>query len=118
FADGKAKVEQNLASLKSANAPAEKIAEAELAVAAYPRDVNMAKSVWNREVGLAARSAGPRPHAQAFPGADEKAQNTARLNFIGIVFCMMFGTAALPHILMRYYTTPSVQEARTSVFWS
>ncbi|HLQ31126.1 MAG TPA: VC_2705 family sodium/solute symporter, partial [Chloroflexota bacterium] len=42
----------------------------------------------------------------------------ARLNFIGIVFCMMFGTAALPHILMRYYTTPSVQEARTSVFWS
>ena len=31
---------------------------------------------------------------------------------------MMFGTAALPHILMRYYTTPSVQEARTSVFWS
>src|SRR5256886_12108169 len=31
---------------------------------------------------------------------------------------MVFGTAALPHILMRYYTTPSVQEARTSVFWS
>ena len=31
---------------------------------------------------------------------------------------MMFGTAALPHILMRYYTTPSVQEARVSVFWS
>jgi len=30
----------------------------------------------------------------------------------------MFGTAALPHILMRYYTTPSVQEARVSVFWS
>ena len=42
----------------------------------------------------------------------------ARWNFIGIVFCMMFGTAALPHILMRYYTTPSVQEARVSVFWS
>ena len=31
---------------------------------------------------------------------------------------MMFGTAALPHILMRYYTTPSVQQARESVFWS
>ncbi len=52
------------------------------------------------------------------PGKDEAAQNTARLNFIGIVFCMMFGTAALPHILMRYYTTPSVQQARVSVFWS
>jgi cation/acetate symporter len=30
----------------------------------------------------------------------------------------MIGTAALPHILMRYYTTPSVREARSSVFWS
>ena len=30
----------------------------------------------------------------------------------------MVGTAALPHILMRYYTTPSVREARESVTWS
>jgi cation/acetate symporter len=30
----------------------------------------------------------------------------------------MVGTAALPHILMRYYTTPSVKEARSSVTWS
>lgn len=30
----------------------------------------------------------------------------------------MVGTAALPHILMRYYTTPSVKEARASVTWS
>ncbi len=118
YAEGKAKVEKNLADLKAANAPAEKIAEAERAVAAYPANVNAAKVQWTRETGLAARAAPPRPHAQAFPGKDEAAQNTARLNFIGIVFCMMFGTAALPHILMRYYTTPSVQEARTSVFWS
>jgi len=118
YAEGKAKVEKNLADLKAANAPADKIAEAERAVVAYPANVNAAQVQWRREAGLAARAAPPRPHAQAFPGADEAAQNTARLNFIGIVFCMMFGTAALPHILMRYYTTPSVQEARTSVFWS
>jgi len=118
YAEGKAQVEQNLASLKAANAPADKIAEAERAVVAYPANVNAAQVQWRREAGLAARAAPPRAHAQAFPGADEAAQNTARLNFIGIVFCMMFGTAALPHILMRYYTTPSVQEARTSVFWS
>jgi cation/acetate symporter len=30
----------------------------------------------------------------------------------------MVGTAALPHILMRYYTVPSVKEARDSVTWS
>jgi cation/acetate symporter len=30
----------------------------------------------------------------------------------------MVGTAGLPHILTRYYTTPSVRQARTSVEWS
>ena len=118
YAEGKARVDQNLASQKAANAPAEQIAAAEKAVTAYPKDVNAAKAQWNREKGLSARAAPPRPHAQPFPGKDEAAQNVARWNFIGIVFCMMFGTAALPHILMRYYTTPSVQEARVSVFWS
>ncbi|HRQ47768.1 MAG TPA: VC_2705 family sodium/solute symporter, partial [Rhodocyclaceae bacterium] len=32
--------------------------------------------------------------------------------------CMMIGTASLPHILMRYFTTPSVRDARNSVAWS
>ncbi len=40
------------------------------------------------------------------------------LNFFGIILCMMVGTASLPHILMRYFTTPSVREARQSVAWS
>jgi cation/acetate symporter len=40
------------------------------------------------------------------------------LNFFGIIFCMMVGTASLPHILMRYFTTPSVRDARKSVAWS
>ncbi len=40
------------------------------------------------------------------------------LNFFGIVVCMMIGTASLPHILMRYFTTPTVREARQSVAWS
>jgi cation/acetate symporter len=118
FADGKVKVDTALTEAKAANAPADQIAAAEKAVAAYPKDATAAKVQYTREAGLAARSNPPRPHAQAFPGKDEAAQSLARLNFIGIVFCMMFGTAALPHILMRYYTTPSVQQARVSVFWS
>jgi cation/acetate symporter len=118
YAEGKANVEQALASAKSSNAPADQVAAAEKTVAGYPKDVDAAKVQWSREAGLAARAAPPRPHAEAFVGANEAARNTARLNFIGIVFCMMFGTAALPHILMRYYTTPSVQQARVSVFWS
>jgi cation/acetate symporter len=49
---------------------------------------------------------------------DEHASNVKRRNFIALVLCLMVGTASLPHILMRYYTTPSVREARRSVFWS
>jgi cation/acetate symporter len=118
YADGKARLEQNVASLKAANAPADQLAAAEKALAAYPKDEAAAKAQWNKHKGLTARSNPVRAHADPFPGKDEKARDIARLNFLGIVFCMMFGTAALPHILMRYYTTPSVQEARVSVFWS
>ena len=38
--------------------------------------------------------------------------------FISLAICMMVGTASLPHILMRYFTTPSVKAARKSVAWS
>ena len=57
-------------------------------------------------------------HGEPFPGDTEEERNTARLNFIALTFCLMVGTASLPHVLMRYYTTPSVKEARESVFWS
>ena len=42
----------------------------------------------------------------------------AAFRFITLVACMMMGTASLPHILMRYFTTPSVRDARRSVAWS
>jgi len=35
-----------------------------------------------------------------------------------LTICLMLGTASLPHVLMRYFTTPSVQSARKSVGWS
>jgi cation/acetate symporter len=41
-----------------------------------------------------------------------------RWKFATLALCMMAGTASLPHILMRYFTTPSVRDARKSVAWS
>ena len=40
--------------------------------------------------------------------------------FVTLALCMMAGTASLPHILMRYFTTPwvRVRSARKSVGWS
>ncbi|HLY96851.1 MAG TPA: sodium:solute symporter family protein [Sideroxyarcus sp.] len=42
----------------------------------------------------------------------------AAWKFVTLTACMMMGTASLPHILMRYFTTPSVSAARKSVAWS
>lgn len=67
---------------------------------------------------LKAGAKAPRPHAEPFAGENEKERDTARLNFMALAACLMIGTAALPHILMCFYTTPSVKEARQSVFWS
>ncbi|WP_119300256.1 sodium:solute symporter family protein [Dongia deserti] len=39
-------------------------------------------------------------------------------SMVSLAICMMAGTASLPHILMRYFTTPSVRSARRSVGWS
>ncbi len=52
-----------------------------------------------------------KPHLEPFKTYDP-------LNYFALIFCLMVGTASLPHILMRYFTTPSVREARVSVAWS
>ena len=64
--------------------------------------------------------------AEAVPGlraltVPHAAAGTTMLDswrFITLTLCMMAGTASLPHILMRYFTTPSVKAARQSVAWS
>ncbi|MEQ8442186.1 MAG: sodium:solute symporter family protein [Alphaproteobacteria bacterium] len=45
-------------------------------------------------------------------------EGMAAWKFVTLALCMMAGTASLPHILMRYFTTPSVRDARKSVSWS
>jgi len=124
----KVAAQKKLDDLKAANAPLAEVQAAEKALAAVPKDEAAAKAAWTAaQAANSARArplAGMPPHAQAFagdPNGDAKAQKTfdeSRRNFLALVFCLMVGTAALPHILMRYYTTPSVKEARQSVTWS
>jgi cation/acetate symporter len=117
FAAGKAELEAAVASAKAAN-DATALKQAEEALSKYPADEAAARAAWTKEKGLAARARPILRHAEAFPGADEKARDISRKNFLALIFCLMVGTAALPHILMRYYTTPSVKQARASVTWS
>jgi cation/acetate symporter len=128
LAADKAAAEQKLADLKAANGSAKDLQDAEKALAALPKNAEDAKKAWTAakaaNTARAAPLAGMPNHAQIFagdPNGDEKAQkayDVSRRNFLALIFCLMIGTAALPHILMRYYTTPSVKEARESVTWS
>ena len=119
LAEEKAKLDARLAELKTAD-PVDPAAveAAEKAAKAYPTDPEAAKKAWEAEKRVGARAAPVRAHAEAFPAKDEDARAIAKKNFLALIFCLMVGTAALPHILMRFYTTPSVKEARRSVFWS
>ena len=57
-------------------------------------------------------------HVAAFADAKGDYSPIAMWNFFALILCLMVGTASLPHILMRYFTTPSVKQARDSVAWS
>src|SRR6202034_2624768 len=43
---------------------------------------------------------------------------TKPLDFISLSLALVFGTAALPHILIRFYAVPDAKTARSSVVWA
>jgi cation/acetate symporter len=128
MAADKAAAEKTLADLKAANGSKAAITAATNALAALPATEAAARAKYtadrNANNARTAPLAGMPRHAAQFagdPNGDAKAQaayDTSRRNFLALIFCLMVGTAALPHILMRYYTTPSVKQARESVTWS
>ncbi len=97
-------------------------------LAALPRDVPAARERWTEQAADYRERAKPlgglARHGLAFDGdpngSTQQRQefNTSRLNFLALMFCLMVGTAGLPHLLTRYYTTPTVAETRRSVAWS
>ena len=110
---------EQLNQMRLGNAPARDIALAERALRDMPRTPADAQQIWERaRLDALERSKPPPRHAEAHPGATERESAIVRNNFLALMFVLMVGTAALPHILMRYYTTPGVMEARRSVMWS
>jgi len=104
------------------------VVAARRALAALPRDEATARERWTRamqdNLQRAKPLAGMPKHTQPFAGdpkgtADEQSLfQTSRRNFLALMFCLMVGTAGLPHLLTRFYTTRSVTETRNSVTWS
>jgi len=52
------------------------------------------------------------------PGLAYGADLTSKIDFVSLGLALVLGTAGLPHILIRFYTTPTAREARTSVLWA
>ena len=65
--------------------------------------------------------AGETPEAAAAAGQSIMGPGTFikdPISAISFGMALMFGTAGLPHILMRFFTVPSAKEARKSVMWA
>lgn len=108
-----------LKALLAEDAPAREIVQLERALHAIPLTPEEARQRWSeaRDDALQ-RSEVPSRFAQAHPGVTDEEAKVSRNNFIALVLVLMAGTAALPHILTRFYTTSGVAETRTSTFWA
>ena len=107
----KADLQSKLAALPT-DAPAADKEKITKAIAALPKTAEEAKEKWTvAKTAATAKTKAIKPYTEPFARMDMK-------NMLALTFCLMVGTAGLPHILMRYYTVPSVREARISVGWS
>ncbi|MDQ0893769.1 solute symporter family protein [Agromyces ramosus] len=52
------------------------------------------------------------------PGIKYGVSDVAKVDFLSLGLALVLGTAALPHVLMRFYTVPTAKEARKSVVWA
>ncbi|MBC3917911.1 cation acetate symporter [Undibacterium sp. CY18W] len=117
--EGRFEVQSKLDDLKSGNASLLEIKAAGRILANYPKSPQEAKTRWTDIRNNYLNKAQP-GFSQYTPYAakDKNESDNKRNNFMALVLCLMMGTAALPHVLVRYYTPPSVKESRDSVFWS
>lgn len=113
------KLRLQLLRARANDAPMSEVRLLERELAAYPKSVEDARMAWSKaRDDYAIRATAPQPHAEPFASRTSESSDAVRNNFLAIVLCLMMGTAGLPHILMRSFTTPSVDAARKSVFWS
>ena len=119
---------ERIRALRSENADVGIIVAASRELSSLPRDPDAARERWTRELREnyeRARPLGGLPlHSQAYAGdphgtpEEQRDYEISRRNFLALMFCLMVGTAGLPHLLTRYYTSPTVSAARASVGWS
>lgn len=119
YFDEKKKIEKELQEAKSNQLPLKEVKAIEKKLSHYPTTPADAYDIWLKEKHEAyVRSQTAVPSMEPVSGKGTGVANLDQMNFILLIFCLMFGTASLPHILTRYYTTSSVSSTRYSVFWT
>jgi cation/acetate symporter len=68
-------------------------------------------------LGAAAEGSG-KGDAFLQPGLKYGVDTLHKIDFISLSLALVLGTAGLPHILTRFYTTPTSKDARKSVLWA
>jgi len=78
------------------------------------------KGDFSQLLGDAVAKAGPDKAGRTLldPGIKYGKDGTTKLDFVSLSIALVFGTAGLPHVLMRFYTVPTAKEARRSVTWA
>ncbi|MFI4926543.1 MAG: VC_2705 family sodium/solute symporter [Burkholderiales bacterium] len=119
---------ERLRRLREQGADSGQVFAASRALATLPRDPVTAREQWTRAMQESYERARPlggvARHTRPFAGdpdgtpQEREAFELSRRNVLALMFCLMVGTAGLPHLLTRYYTTPSVAATRSSVAWS
>lgn len=95
------------------------VRQLERELAKYPESETEARERWATERDeYRARAQEPEPFLSVSGATAQSDWSDSQTNFLALLFCLMLGTAGLPHILMRSLTTTSVSAARRSVFWS
>ena len=119
YVNGRKDIERELSEARINQLPLKDVKAIEKRLQSYPVDPANAYDVWLKEKQEAyVRSQAAVPSMQPVSGRGFGVSNLDQLNFILLIFCLMFGTASLPHILTRYYTTTGVSATRYSVFWT
>jgi cation/acetate symporter len=108
-------VARQLVKAKAENAPLREIQKLEANPAWRETSVDRLVSAWQVE-REALRQALQRPVGFQVPYLE--GWNPGLGNSLALVFCLMLGTAALPHILVRSYTTATPADAQRSIVWA
>jgi cation/acetate symporter len=119
YFQGKKEAEKKLQEARSSQIPLKELKAIEKRLNDYPKSPANAYELWQtqkKEAQLKSQTAVPSMDPGSIKGVGDSSLD--KLNFILLIFCLMFGTASLPHILTRYYTTTSVSATRYSVFWT